>query len=98
VLIIICEDDFQGCVSSVYLGCEMGGIRWVARRGSRGWRGVIDRPGREDFKVSETSHECDRGAKKHTESMPCRVGGRICGRKSEQNHNSKCWLSLLSVG
>lgn len=31
-----------------------------ARRGSRGWRGVIDRPGREDFKVSETSQECDR--------------------------------------
>lgn len=37
MLIVIYEDEFQGWMSSVYLGCEMGGIGWVARCGSRGW-------------------------------------------------------------
>lgn len=49
------------------------------------WRGVIDRPGREDFKVSETSQECDRDAqrerKRHRE-RGMQVGRR-CGRISE---------------
>lgn len=41
----------------------------------RGWRGVIDRAGREDSKVSETSQECDRGAKKHSHRGTDRDGG-----------------------
>lgn len=91
------EDDFQGWFCLVcYLGCEVDGIGWVARRGSRGWRGVIYRPGREDFKVSETSQECDRGAE----------NGRDRGTEGEYAGESRnkiitlnlCLLPLRSVG
>lgn len=53
----------------------------------RGWRGVIDRPGREDFKVSETS-QAPCAAAMHRE----RDGGTEGREKLRENAGTRAQL------
>lgn len=58
----------------------------------RGWRGVIDRPGREDFKVSETSQApCDSEAQREGR----RDGGK--GEAAGECRNKSTTLNLASA-
>lgn len=91
LIIIILRMSRRARVAVCLFRLRVDGTGWAARRGSRGWRGVIDRPGREDFKVSETSQECDRDCtvREVRGRQWAGEGGRRCGRMSEQKHNSK---------
>lgn len=83
MLIIITEDESQGRLAVSLFRLRADGIGWAASRGSRSWRGVIDRPGREDFKVSETSQKCDSRCTQQSE------GGR---EKVRENVGTKAQL------